>query len=868
MHPERIATRPQRGAATRMYTLLMTEEGNESLCHSIQADDSDRNLLRARLELLLDMSQALAAFHDQRTLLQRVVDGAVKLLGHASAAAYLIEGDRVRLEATSPELPPEFPYSLRVAPLAEHPHIQRAIATLSPVVITDTAREELTPAERLVCQHRSLRSLLYLPLAHGGWRIGVLIVGTTDDIHVFSDDEVLTFTALATQASLKLEEARHFRKQVRDVAELKKAISERERAEAALRESETRFRRLAENARDLIYRYEFIPRRGFTYVSPAALPLTGYSPEEHYEDPDLGLKIVHPDDRPLLEAVLNGDYDRDQPLVLRWIRKDGSVLWTEQRNVPIFDETGRLAAIEGIARDITAMKAAEQALRESEAKYRLLADTTRDVIILHDIQGRITYVNRAGLEYAGCDEASVLGQPLLSFLAPEYQQSVDARMRERVGGDTSTFRYEAGIVDSAGRRVIFDVSSTPVIQDGAITQVLVVARDVTENRAIEAQLRQAQKMEAIGRLAGGVAHDFNNMLSVILGYGESLLEALPATHPWREDVLQIVEAARRSAQLTQQLLAFSRKQTLHPEALDLNAIVRGTEKMLRRVIGEDIVLTLDLAEGPLIVHADRSQMEQVILNLAINARDAMPQGGRLAIETRLKDVDRQQARRQPAELKPGRYAQLTVTDTGIGIDEDDLLHIFEPFFTTKGQGTGLGLATVYGIVTQSGGAVWASSQPGAGTTFTVCLPVLERTSPARADANRGESRRPGQGEHILVVEDESSLRGLLTHMLTTLGFRPTVVEGGAEALHLLEDPDFEPRALLTDVVMPGMNGLELANRARAARPGLKVVLMSGYATETIERHGLLDDETPLLQKPITLASLAETLRSALIEPTA
>ncbi|SHE69627.1 PAS domain S-box-containing protein [Desulfacinum infernum DSM 9756] len=384
-----------------------------------------------------------------------------------------------------------------------------------------------------------------------------------------------------------------------------------------------------------------------------------------------------------------------------------------------------------------------------------------------------------------------------------------------------------------------------------------------ERQALEAQFLQAQKMEAVGRLAGGVAHDFNNLLTIILGYGEHALERIHPEDPLRRMVEQMLSAAKRSASLTRQLLAFSRKQTLQPVVLDLNDLVKNLDKMLRRLIGEDIDLRLALAENLPTVEVDPGQMEQVILNLAVNARDAMPTGGRLLIETASVHLDEAYAARH-AEVTPGDYVQLSVSDTGCGMDAETLSKIFEPFFTTKetGKGTGLGLATVYGIVKQSGGHIWVYSEPGKGSTFKVYLPRAEKERKQEEESQAPLERARG-GERVLVVEDEPALRGLAKAVLERYGYRVEVAGSGEEALRLVEEGGFRPDVVVTDVVLPGMSGAQLAEQLGGRLPGLRLLFMSGYTDDSVVRHGILEGHVPFLQKPFSVRDLLEKVRDVL-----
>lgn len=378
----------------------------------------------------------------------------------------------------------------------------------------------------------------------------------------------------------------------------------------------------------------------------------------------------------------------------------------------------------------------------------------------------------------------------------------------------------------------------------------------------EEQLRQSQKLEAIGRLAGGIAHDFNNLLMVQIGYCDMIMERLDRTDPLASELSEVLTCAERAARLTRQLLAFSRKQALRPQVLNLNDVARDVEKLLRRLIGEDIELLTRLDEDLGQVEADPGQLEQVIMNLAVNARDAMPEGGRLTLETANVELDEAYAE-SSIGVKAGSHVMLAISDTGTGMDEATRKRLFEPFFTTKakGKGTGLGLATVYGIVKQSGGNIWVYSEPGGGTTFKIYLPRVK--GKAKRGAKPVASELHGAGESILVVEDDPALRTLLTRMLEALGFEGHAAPNGNEALARLEAGEVNPVLLITDVVLPGMGGSELAERAQQLRPGLKVVYTSGYTDAAILHRGVLKASTPFLQKPFTRNDLATKLREAL-----
>ena len=505
---------------------------------------------------------------------------------------------------------------------------------------------------------------------------------------------------------------------------------------------------------------------------------------------------------------------------------------------------------------------AEEALARSEMTYRSLVEDSPFGIFQSAPDGRLLAVNPALVNILGYDSAAEL---LAQNMARDVY--VDPEDRARLIEDVT--RRGSLSAESVWRRK--DGKTVTVRQTGRavrdahgrVESFNVIVEDITERKLLEAQFRQAQKMEAVGRLAGGVAHDFNNLLTAILGCADLLLETLGPEVPEREDVEEIRKAARRAADLTRQLLAFSRQQVLAPQVLDLNVLVPNLEKLLRRLIGEDVELRTTLGAGLGAVKADPGQIEQVIVNLAVNARDAMPDGGRLTIETCNAELDETYAA-EHFPTRPGSYVLLAVTDTGTGMDADTKSHIFEPFFTTKGQGqgTGLGLATAYGIVKQSGGYVWVYSEPGQGTSFKIYLPrVVDAPEPARPAQDAPVSLRGS--ETILLVEDDEMVRTLTRRLLEANGHTVLLASRGDAALELARRHEARIDLLITDVVMPGMSGRDLADEVQTLLPGIKVLYLSGYTDDAIVRHGVLEPGVAFLQKPFTADALARKVREVL-----
>jgi PAS domain S-box-containing protein len=499
-------------------------------------------------------------------------------------------------------------------------------------------------------------------------------------------------------------------------------------------------------------------------------------------------------------------------------------------------------------------------LRQAEDMNRravAVLEATGDAFLALDRDWRCTYLNPRAEQLFGRGARELVGRALWE-VAPEALGTESERACRRAVADRTPVEVE-GPFGPGGQWV--EVRAVPLAHGLGL-----VVRDATRRKRLEERLRQAQKMEAVGRLAGGVAHDFNNLLTVINGYGEAVAEFLPADHPAQEFVAAIRGAGERAAGLTGQLLAFGRQSVVAPRAVDLNAVVRGLRPMLGRLLGEDIDLSAHPAPDLGAVHADPGLVEQVVLNLCVNARDAMPRGGRLTVETANVELGEEYARANP-DVRPGAYGLLAVSDTGPGIPADVLPHIFEPFFTTKplGRGTGLGLATVHGIVRQFDGHLAVYTEVGVGTSFKVYLPRAGEGVPA-APSGAPRAAPLGGTETVLLVEDEGAVRQLAAHVLREAGYTVLEAGGADEALTAAGRHTGAVHLLLTDVVMPGRSGREVAERLRADRPGLRVVYMSGYTDDAVVRHGVLAADVRFLQKPFTAASLARKVRDALDAP--
>jgi two-component system, cell cycle sensor histidine kinase and response regulator CckA len=632
---------------------------------------------------------------------------------------------------------------------------------------------------------------------------------------------------------------------------------EKTRAEAALRDSERRFRALVENSAD---GSALVTADGtYVYSSPASNGVLGYTPKELAGRNVF--ELIHSSELKSAREMftqLIGEPGRVLAGHFRFHHKNGSWRWVQVVGKNLLGDPS-VGAVVINYRDVTESKRADDELVASEERFRKAFNASPEpMTISHWPEGRYVDCNESFLRITGYRREEVIGRTDTEvgfWPKPEDR----ARCMRFLEEHARAIELEVVFGAKSGEKRT-GLFSAEVIEIRGEQCVLAVMKDVTERRSLEEQLRLSQKMEAVGQLAGGVAHDFNNLLTVILGYGVLLLRDLGSEDPRRAPLEGIREAANRAAALTQQLLAFSRRQVLAPRLLDLNVVVADMDKMLRRLIGEHIELLTVLAPELGLVRADPSQIEQVIMNLVVNARDAMPTGGKLTIETADMELDEDYARRHAA-VAPGPYVMLAVSDTGHGMDEETRARVFEPFFTTKakGKGTGLGLAVVYGIIKQSGGSIWVYSELGLGTTFKAYLPKVE-ARPEATTANR-KSRRGT--ETVLLVENAAAVRSLLRGILESNGYEVLETRGAAEALEASQQHAGPIQLLLTDAVMPDMSGRELADRLKIPRPEVKVLYLSGYTDTAVVQHGLLEPGVAFLQKPFTPEVLSRRVREVL-----
>jgi two-component system cell cycle sensor histidine kinase/response regulator CckA len=643
-------------------------------------------------------------------------------------------------------------------------------------------------------------------------------------------------------------------------------ITDRHVALDELQASEQRYRRIIENTSEGVWTYDALGMT--TFMNSRLASLLGYTVEEA-----VGQSIrSFLTESSLLGAQTRLDRRRAgvaERVDAALLRKDGALLWTSIQVNPLFDERGVFEGALALVTDVSGQRQAA----EARARLAAIVESSEDAILSTTLDGTITTWNRAAEMLYQYSTKEMVGRSVLQLVPIERIE--DARnLLESAGDGRAVRQYETTRRRKDGVEIEVALTVSPVRDaTGTVIGVSKIARDLTLQRQIEAtlrrteeQFRHAQKMEAVGRLAGGVAHDFNNLLSVILSFASFARDDLQPGTALYLDIEQIEVAANRAAGLTRQLLAFSRQQVLQPCVLDLNRIIADMKSMLGRLLGEDVeVITCEAANLGRVL-ADQGQIEQVVMNLAVNARDAMPEGGKLTIETANVTVDLSHAGLHIGTV-PGDYVRITISDTGFGMDEMTKARVFEPFFTTKerGKGTGLGLSTVFGIVEQSGGHIELSSEPGRGCTFSIYLPRTHSVAPVVTSA--GLPKKLTGAETILLVEDEAQVRAAAGTILRRNGYDVLEASNGSEALLTSKDRAGVIHLLLTDVVMPRMGGRRLAEQIAAARPNTKVLYVSGYTDDSIVRQGVLDAGLAFLQKPFTPETLLNKVREVLDAPT-
>jgi two-component system, cell cycle sensor histidine kinase and response regulator CckA len=648
--------------------------------------------------------------------------------------------------------------------------------------------------------------------------------------------------------------------------ERERARADKLQAQSALAASERRFRSLVQNSSDLVT--IVAPDGAILYASDSAERIVGYSPSA-LVGTSLLEYLDQNDVEPVRGLLQNGNGKPSTtvagPTEFQLRRADGSPVWLEAVGTNLLADS----TIRGIvltARDVSERKRADRALRESEERYRDLFDNASDLVCMAAPDGTLLYVNQAWQDGTGYSEEEIGRIRLPDIVHPDSRVRYSEAL-ERVLAGERLEHVELTFVPKSNPPITVEGNLSCTFKDGQPSVVRGIYRDITERKRVEEHLRRAERMQAAGKLAGGVAHEVNNMMTGVIGFSEFLLRSLEPDDPRRADVEEVIRAGTRAADVTRQLLAFTRQQFLQPQVVDINAVVTEMEKMLRHSLGEDKRLDFKLSPEAGQVRADRGQLEQVLINLVLNARDALDSHGRVTIETACATWDPAYAERHGGvDIPLGRYVMLAVSDTGCGMDRGVQERIFEPFFTTKpiGQGTGLGLSTVYGIVKQSGGFVWVYSEPAQGSVFKVYLPEARAARPVQDPPVDPSATAPQRGsETILVIEDEELVRSLAIRGLRDRGYTVIEASNGVEALRYIRE---HPRTLdlvICDVVMPEMGGRELGQHLARFDPELQVLYMSGYTGDDVFQRGLLDPGAPFQQKPFTPGTLASKVRSML-----
>jgi two-component system cell cycle sensor histidine kinase/response regulator CckA len=639
-----------------------------------------------------------------------------------------------------------------------------------------------------------------------------------------------------------------------------------QQAERALRESEERYRRLVESSPDAVLVVDGADKISFVNLAGARL-FGAERPQQLVGTP--AIDLVHPEDRETVRARME-TLRSGKPVPLleeRMLRMDGGVLHVEC-TAALLQQEGR-PAIQIVVRDVTPRVESEKAIGRQAEIIRAMTDSMAEGLYALDRAGRVTFMNAAAQRLLGWPREELLFRDLHQMTHYRHERGVPYPKEEcpvlRVmETGTPVYREDDAFIRKDGSFLPVAYTSSPLSVSGEIAGAVVVFSDVSERRALQERLLESQRMDAVGRLATGIAHEFSNALSVISGYGALLVEGLSRRNPLRGKAQEILWASERAAGVTRQLLAFGQIQVVEPRVLDLNAVVEETRQLIRRLIGEDIELSVRLAPDLGRIKADPGQVQQAVVNLVVNAREAMPRGGKLTIETRNIEMDEGYARGFVG-VEPGHYALLAVSDTGAGMDEETRARIFEPFFGAKevGRGTGLTLASTYGIVKKAGGHIWVYSEPSFGTTFKVYWPAAgDAQLPLRVEEKPAPQSMRGS-ETVLVVEDDDMVRGLVREILTAGGYNVVEARNPEEGLRIAGELKGDIQLMITDVIMPGMSVRDFIDRLAKPQPLMKILFMSGYTDEAIVQHGLIEPGLAFLQKPFTRDSLALKVREVL-----
>ncbi len=796
----------------------------------------ERAQVRKLNKLLYLLASAVNSARTVKELCSKVLTALKEVIDcdYAGIMRYDEETSRlIPVSDTGPEGCREVPREPLLLKRRRSSALVKAALSQKPVFIESLREEPLTGRGGKGTRRMRFRQAYIVPLVKDGKLEGLLYVMVEEKKHLSSDDRKL-LDAIAEEIAAGM-------------ALLK--------TEEKLRESESRYRAMAENVHNFIALTDTEGR--FTYVNPMFETALGYKREELIGKSVFSL--VHPEDRKLAEHVFFTQIKKGAPgkVVVRILRADSSIRIVKATGAPIFSREGKLVEVVLAANDITDVVQAEENLRIMKEKLDTIFHAIGDGIFMIKVDDghyTVEMANHRIKELLGLDPS---GKRLEEVL-PENVVEPALMEIEKVVMEGRRIAEEAEFFFGKEKR-FFYYELVPIMEEGRPAYIVGVLKDITEKKNLERQLLQAQKLEVIGRMAGGIAHDFNNILGVILLETEMLrMEAQEGMVSYLDNITAAVDRAKR---LVSQLLSFARKQVLRPEVTDWNSIIKGIEEILKRMMGEKIELRIELEDNPWPIRVDVAQMEQVIMNLAVNARDAMPEGGTFLLKTENVEVDERMSRRF-VELAPGKYALLHVEDTGCGIKPEIMEHIFEPFFSTKPDGTGLGLATVYGIVRQHNGAITVDSIPGKGTTFKIYIPVYE--GGGKRKTKKGGERKMLKGdETILVVEDNEMLSKVLITALTRMGYKVLSAATGSEALEISESHEGPIHLLISDMVLSDMNGREIAEALKEKYPELKVIFISGYDESAVSQNGVLKEGINFLQKPFTLDVLSKKIREVL-----
>lgn len=645
----------------------------------------------------------------------------------------------------------------------------------------------------------------------------------------------------------------------------KQEALEKAKMESKLYEKESLYQLVIRATTDAVWDWQLLSN--CIYWNEGICKLFGYTLEDIDTDVSWRNEKIHPEDREKILASIHATIDRKDEIwseEYRFSRKDGSHAIVIDRGYIVYDGAGKAVRMVGTMRDITERKLAEKALRESEEHYRKFFEEDLAGDFISSPEGKLLACNPAFAKIFGFPSVEEASKYDLNSLFPNENDREAFFVLLQKKKKIESHEIELRRLDHKPVHVVANVVGS-FDKNNNLTEVKGYIFDNTTGKNLEEQLRQSQKMEAMGGLAGGIAHDFNNLLTIIKGYSDLLMARITDENPLRKNVKEIAKAAERASLLTRQLLAFSRKQMVQFKILNINAIVTDVEQMLRHLIGEDVELIVSFEPNLGLAKVDRGQVEQVIVNLVVNARDSMPRGGKLTIKTANVDLDENDAR-QHVNIPAGPYIMLSITDTGSGMSPEILSHIFEPFFTTKeqGKGTGLGLSTVYGIIQQSSGSIRVESEPEKGSTFKIYLP--RTNSPESMKSHTLPPSSIQGNETILLVEDDEGLRALAVEILQSRGYRIITAQHPGEALKISQNHKDPIHLMVTDVVMPQMSGHELVRRMVHERPKMKVLYMSGYTPDTVIQHDMSNPNTPFLQKPFMPDIFIRKVREILDTP--